>query len=148
MTFGRLFILGFLTSFWCYGQNEGRELAFSLPTYTLESVDSLESMTCQEYLELRYDILYFNHIQKVRAWNMVDSLTNLESPCYEFYIDSQCESHLDEITSSPLGCEFFASSTDNLCVNSTINIYRKRQFKTEAIGTTSTVYCEEDLIRN
>lgn len=145
MPFARTIILGILSSFWCYGQNEGRELAFSLASYTIESVDSLETMTCQDYQRLRRNIDQFNQGQVSRAWIIADSLNNLHAPCYEFFVDQQNATQLDDVMESSTDCDYEYRSHENLSVNSTINIYRKRKFQSDSNGATQSSFCEEDF---
>ena len=145
MTIIRTIVLIVLTSFFCYGQNDGEEVYLELKTFELN--DPPDSVTCERYAMLKANISDFNHNQINRATSIADSLSKMEYPCYEFIVAEECYWRLENLVEKPIDCHFMSSSWDNECVNSTIRIYKRRRFKTLS-DSSRTIFCPEDSIRN
>jgi len=64
-----------------YGASTFKEiLSFQMSQY-------LDTINCCEYDSLKNTIDKFNHQQRQKAWEIADSLSKVENPCYEFFIE-------------------------------------------------------------
>jgi hypothetical protein len=119
-----------------YGASTFKEiLSFQMSQY-------LDTINCCEYDSLKNTIDKFNHQQRQKAWEIADSLSKVENPCYEFFIEFRGEKSIEDFAYYPGDCKIMWASFEILVVNSKWVIKRRRRTN---ITLTGSVICNEEL---
>jgi hypothetical protein len=102
----------------------------------------LDTINCCEYDSLKNTMDKFNHQQRQKAWEIADSLSKIEDPCYEFFIEFRGEKSIEDFAYYPGDCKMMWASFEILVVNSKWVIKRRRRTN---ITLTGSVICNEEL---
>ena len=102
----------------------------------------LDTINCCEYDSLKNAIDKFNHQQRLKAWEIADSLSKVENPCYEFFVEFRGEKSIEDFAYYPRDCKMMWASFEILVVNSKWVVKRRRRTN---ITLTGSVICNEDL---
>ncbi len=127
------------------GQSSAESTAIELNLYQFDG--NYDSLSCEEVNELRVAVNDFNRKQLKRAWEVADSLSKEDYPCYFYTVEMHCKERFSYFAANENCRNYGETSYDILCINSKIKLEKVRRFKIFSSPGSGTVFCDEELFR-
>lgn len=127
------------------GQSSGESTSIEFDLYQFEG--NYDSLSCEEGNELRVAVNLFNRQQLKLAWEVADSLSKAEYPCYFYTVQMDCKERFSYFAANENCSNYWETSYEILCINSKIRLEKVRRFKILSSDGSGTVFCDEELFR-
>lgn len=120
-------------------QNNSASIFKEIPTFRIDSKP--DSVKWEVYDSLSDQVFKYDSQQRIKAWNTADSMSKIEYPCYEFFVEFQDNNSLANNTIDSIQWNMPWSSTAVNFIQCKWVIQKRKRSKLKSTGS---VICNDD----